>query len=137
MGRQMASTRQGLRAYLTKKWLGKAALGAGIVLSGAALFFADITSPRGVLDGIGYSAVVALASRIGKRALIASAALTTLLTLLGAALVLDQGVSVDAMWVNRALAIASIWIVALLMHSQMELARRHQDREDSLHRHTG
>src|SRR5579859_5655107 len=106
--------------------LGDAAMAAGIVLSGAALFVIDITNPRGVLDGVGYSAVVALTSRFGKRALIASAALTTVLTLLGAALVPDEGISVAGMWANRAFALVSIWVVALLMKSRMELESRVQ-----------
>ena len=132
----MASwTVQGLRAGPAAQRLGKAALGAGIVLSGSTLFFIDITSPRGVLDGVGYSAVVALTSRFGQRALIASAALTTVLTLLGAALVPDEGISVGGMWANRAFAIASIWVVALIMQSRMELEQRIQKRETSLHRH--
>lgn len=125
----------GLRAYLTARRLGNAALAVGCVLSGGALFFIDITSPRGVLDGVGYSAVVALTSRLGKRALIASAALTTVLTLLGAALVPNEGVSVAGMWANRAFAIASIWVVALLMHNRIELASQIQNREDDLRRY--
>ena len=129
------TARQGLRAYLTAGWLGKGALGLSIVLSGSLLFIIDITSPRGVLDGVGYSAVVALTSRLGKRALIASAALTTVLTLLGAALVPHEGVSVAGMWANRIFAMASIWVVALLMQSRMDLERRLQEREARLHRH--
>ncbi|HUE62892.1 MAG TPA: histidine kinase dimerization/phospho-acceptor domain-containing protein [Rhizomicrobium sp.] len=129
------TARQELRASLTAQWLGKVALGAGIALSCGALFFIDITSPRGVLDGVGYSAVVALTSRFGKRALIASAALTTVLTLLGAALVPNEGISIGGMWANRAFAIASIWVVALIMQSRMELDRQIQKRETSLHRH--
>jgi signal transduction histidine kinase/ActR/RegA family two-component response regulator len=129
------TARQGLRASVAAHWVGKLALGAGIALSGGALFFIDITSPRGVLDGVGYSAVVALTSGFGKRALIASATLTTVLTLLGAALVPDTGISVGGMWANRVFAIASIWVVALLMQSRMGLERRIKNREASLHRH--
>ncbi len=129
------TARLGLRAYLTAQRLGDVALASRIVLSGGVLFFVDITNPRGVLDGVGYSAVVALTSRFGKRALIASAALTTVLTLLGAALVPDEGVSVAGMWANRAFAIASIWVVALIMQSRIELESRIQNREASLHRH--
>jgi signal transduction histidine kinase/CheY-like chemotaxis protein len=135
--RQVTSgtARLGLRAYLTAQRLGDVALAASIVLSGGVLFVVDITNPRGVLDGVGYSAVVALTSRFGKRALIASAALTTVLTLLGAALVPDEGVSVAGMWANRAFAIASIWVVALLMQRRIELECRIQNREDDLRRY--
>lgn len=125
----------GLRAYLTKQRLGDAALAAGILLSGGGLFFIDITSPRGVLDGAGYSAIVAFTSRFGKRTLIASAALTTVLTLLGAALAPNEGVSIGGMWANRAFAIASIWVVGLLMHNRIELASQLQNREDDLRRY--
>ena len=132
---ESGTARQGLQASLTAQRLGRAALGAGILLSGGALFFIDITSPRGVLDGVGYSAVVALTSRFGRRALIASAALTTVLTLLGAALLPDEGISVGGMWANRAFAIASIWVVALIMQSRMDLDGQIRKREASLHRH--
>ena len=123
------------RPQRTAQWLGNGALATGIVLAGGLLFFVDITEPRGVLDGVGYSAVVALTSRFGRRALIACAAITTMLTLLGAALVPNEGISVAGMWANRAFAIASIWVVALIMHSRIELERRIQKRETSLRRH--
>lgn len=129
------TVRLGLRGHLTAQRIGDAGLAASILLSGGLLFVIDITNPRGVLDSVGYSAVVALTSRFGKRALIASAAITTVLTLLGAALVPDEGISVAGMWANRAFAIASIWVVALLMRSRMELEQRIQKREASLHHH--
>jgi signal transduction histidine kinase len=115
--------------------LADAATAAGIIFAGGSLFFVDITSPRGVLDGIGYPALVAVASRFGKRALIAAALITTVLTFAGAALVPDEGISVAGMWANRAFALASIWVVALIMQSHMELEDRVQKSEATLHRH--
>ncbi|HEY2008333.1 MAG TPA: ATP-binding protein [Rhizomicrobium sp.] len=126
---------KGLRGYLTAQRLGYVVLAATTALSGGLLFVIDITSPRGVLDGVGYCAVVALTSRFGRRALIASAAIATVLTLLGAALVPDEGISVGGMWANRAFAIGSIWVVALLMHSRIELESRILNREGDLRRY--
>lgn len=115
--------------------LADAAIAAGVTFSCGSLFYIDITNPRGVMDGIGYSAVVALTSRFGKRAMIACAILTTVLTFAGAALVPDQGVSVAGMWANRTFGLASIWVVALIMQSHMELESRIQKSEATLHRH--
>ena len=55
---------------------------AATILAGTVgLFAVDIHFPRGVVDGVGYSAVVALASRFGERVLLISAAVTTVLNL--------------------------------------------------------
>jgi signal transduction histidine kinase/ActR/RegA family two-component response regulator len=99
------------------------------------LFAVDISFPRGVVDGVGYAAVVALASRFGQRTLIATAAITTVLTLIAAGLVPDAGISVGGMWANRACAIASIWIVALIMRSRMTLELKIQERESRVRQH--
>jgi len=123
------------RGHLMAQRLGDIAIAAGVILSGAGLFYIDITNPRGVLDGIGYPAVVALTSRFGKRALIACAIITTVLTFAGAALVPDEGISVGGMWSNRIFALASIWVVALIMRSHTELESRIQTSEATLHRH--
>jgi len=115
--------------------LADTAIAAGALFACGGLFFIDATNPRGVMDGIGYSAVVALTSRFGKRALIACAIVTTLLTIAGAALGPDEGISVAGTWANRAFALASIWVVALIMQSHMELESRIQKSEAILHRH--
>lgn len=115
--------------------LADAAIAAGAILSCGGLFYIDITNPRGVMDGIGYSAVVALTNRFGKRAMIVCAIVTTVLTFAGAVLGPDAGVSVAGMWANRAFALASIWVVALIMQSHMELESRIQNSEATLQRH--
>jgi signal transduction histidine kinase/CheY-like chemotaxis protein len=99
------------------------------------LFAVDISFPRGVVDGIGYAGVVALASRFGQRVLIATAAITTVLTLIAAALLPDAGISVAGMWANRFCAVAAIWIVALIMNSRMALEQKDRQRETRLRRH--
>jgi len=101
----------------------------------AGLFAVDISFPRGVVDGVGYPAVVALASRFGQRTLIAAAAITTILTLIAAAFVPDMGISVAGMWANRACAIAAIWIVALIMRGRMALELKIRERETRQRRH--
>lgn len=99
------------------------------------LFAVDISFPRGVVDGVGYAGVVALASRFGQRVLIATAATTTVLTLIAAALLPDAGISVAGMWANRLCAVAAIWIVALIMNDRMVLERKNRRREASLRQH--
>ncbi len=111
------------------------AYGVGIVLAGALLFEIDISQPRGVVDGVGYSAVVLLTSRFGKRTLLIAAGITTTLTILGAALVPDAGISVAGMWANRSFALISIWAVALVMRRRMDLEEHIRQRETSHLRH--
>lgn len=126
------------RSRFMAQRLADAAIAAGAILSCSILFYIDITNPRGVLDGIGYPAVVAvvaLTSRFGKRAVITCAIITTALIFVGAALAPDAGISMASMWVNRAFALVSIWMVALVMRSHMELEERIQTSEATLHRH--
>jgi len=109
---------------------------AATILAGTVgLFAVDIHFPRGVVDGVGYSAVVALASRFGERVLLISVAVTTVLTLIAAALLPDAGISLAGMWANRGFAIAAIWIVALIMRRHMTLERKNRERETSQRRH--
>jgi len=108
---------------------------ATIIAGTVGLFLVDISFPRGVVDGVGYAGVVALASRFGQRALIATAALTTVLTIIAAAFLPDAGISVGGMWANRFFALAAIWIVALFMNDRMILEQKIRARENSLQRH--
>ncbi len=112
-----------------------ALIAAWLVIAIAGLFVLDVTQPRGVIDGVGYAAVVAVAVRFGRRTLIAAAAVTTLLTILAAGMLPDEGVSVAGMWANRAFAIASIWIIALLLQNRIGLEARLENRENHMRRH--
>jgi len=111
------------------------AYSAGIVLAGALLFEIDASQPRGVVDGVGYPAVVALTSRFGKQALLIAAVVTTTLTMLGSALVPDEGISITGMWANRGFALISIWAVALVMRRRIDLEEQIRQRETSHLRH--
>ena len=111
------------------------ALGLAIALAGALLFAIDISQPRGVVDGVGYSAVVLLTSRFGRRTLLIAAGVTSTLTILGAALLPDAGISVAGMWANRSFALISIWAVALVMRQRIELEEQIRQRETSHLRH--
>jgi signal transduction histidine kinase/CheY-like chemotaxis protein len=111
------------------------AYGVCILLAIALLFKIDISAPRGVLDGVGYAAMVALTSRFGKRALLIAAALTSALTLLGADLLPNEGISVMGMWANRGFALISIWAVALVMGQRIDLEEGIRQRETNLQRH--
>ena len=106
-----------------------------IVLGTAALFVIDVSQPRGVVDGVGYAAVVALTIRFGRRALVATAAITTVLTLIAAGLLPDAGISVAGMWANRGFAIASIWIIAVLLLHRLNLETELEDRDSLMRRH--
>jgi signal transduction histidine kinase/ActR/RegA family two-component response regulator len=85
------------------------------------LFVIDISEPRGIVDGVGYAAIVALCIRFGGRAIIGCAVLTTILTVAGSFLVPDAGVSVAGSWANRGFAIAEIWIVAAILLHRLRL----------------
>ncbi|HET6608085.1 MAG TPA: ATP-binding protein [Rhodopila sp.] len=111
------------------------ALGLAIAVAGALLFAIDISQPRGVVDGVGYSAVVLLTSRFGRRTLLIAAAVTSTLTILAAALLPDAGISVAGMWANRSFALISIWTVALVMRQRIELEEQIRQRETNLQRH--
>jgi signal transduction histidine kinase/ActR/RegA family two-component response regulator len=123
------------RAHFTVARLTDTLFGAAILVATLVLFVIDVSQPRGVVDGVGYAAVVALTSRFGKRALIAGATITSVLTIIAAALLPDSGISVAGMWANRGFALSEIWIVALVMHSRMDLEARVHKREGNLRRH--
>jgi signal transduction histidine kinase/CheY-like chemotaxis protein len=84
---------------------------------------------------VGYAAVVALTGWMGKRAVAGSAIITSILTILAAFLLPDAGISVAGMWSNRAFALASIWIVALVMRRRLDLEDRIRQRADTQRRH--
>lgn len=109
--------------------------GAGIALAVGLLFKIDISEPRGILDGIGYVAVIALTSPFGKRALLITATVISILIAVAAFQVPDRGISVMGMWANRAFAIFSVWTVVLVMCQRIELEDRIRRRETSIHRH--
>ncbi len=106
-----------------------------VVIAIAGLFVLDVTQPRGVIDGIGYAAVVAVTVRFGKQVLTGTAVIATLLTILAAGMLPDEGISIPGMWANRAFAIASIWIITLLLQNRLILQVRLEDREDHTRRH--
>jgi signal transduction histidine kinase/CheY-like chemotaxis protein len=95
----------------------------GLVVVGGiiGLFIFDMSAPRGELDGVGYAALVALCVRFGDRAILACAALTTVLTLLASLVVPDAGISVAGMWANRGFAILEIWIIAAILRDRLGL----------------
>ena len=55
-----STARKGLLTYLTARWLKRALYSAAIVAAMIVLFIIDISEPRGVVDGVGYAAVVSL-----------------------------------------------------------------------------
>jgi signal transduction histidine kinase/CheY-like chemotaxis protein len=131
----MGSWAHRLREGASAKKALNLAYGTAIILAGGLLFEIDISQPRGVVDGVGYAALVSLTSRFGKRSLLMAASTTTVLTILGAALVPDAGISVMGMWANRGFAILSIWAVALVMRQRIDLVDATRQRESDLQRH--
>src|SRR6185312_15881674 len=84
---------------------------AVVILGIALLFYIDITNPRGVVDGVGYAALVALCARFGRQVLLGATALVTLLIVMAAFLVPNNGISVEGELANRFFAIVLAWIV--------------------------
>ena len=83
------------------------------------LFVIDATQPRGFIDGVGYSAVVAIVARYGRGPLLGTAFLCTLLIVLAHFLLPDAGISVAGELGNRAFGLAALWIVADLMQRRI------------------
>ena len=124
----------GLFSHFTARRLTDGLYSAAIVAAIVVLFIIDISQPRGVIDGVGYAAVVSLTGWMGKRAVIGTAAITSILTILAAALLPDSGISVAGMWANRTFALASIWIVALVMQRRLDLEAGIRQRSDTQRR---
>lgn len=109
---------------------------AGIIACGTIGFFIiDVSMPRGVLDGLGYPAMVALSARFGRRIVLACAWLVTVLIILAAPLVPDTGISVAGEWANRFFGLLAVWIVALVLRQRLGLQRQITAQEAELARH--
>ena len=92
-----------------------------IVLGTIALLTIDIRSPRGVIDGIAYPAIVALTARFGRRATLIAAAIISVLIVAGAFLSPPLGISMLAELANRFFALLSVWIVAIVLNQRFRL----------------
>jgi len=92
------------------------------------LFYIDCTQPRGVIDGIGYPAVVAVTARFGRNVVFGTALFCTLLILGAHFLVPDAGISVPGEVANRLFGLASIWIVAAVMNGRITVERAAAER---------
>jgi len=106
-------------------------LHGALVLGMAAAFVLDALTPPGVADGIVYPVLLALCLLVrSRRALLAYSVLATALTVIPAFIGPESGVG-EISLLNRAIAVGSIWIIALLIRGQLALdARlRAQERE--------
>jgi signal transduction histidine kinase/CheY-like chemotaxis protein len=99
------------------------AVGASLAAGFIAMFVCDTSLPRGYMDGLGYGAVIALSSRFGTRAVIASAALASILVLSGAIVGIDAGITVLGTLINRAFAILEIAVVTGVLLHRLELTQ--------------
>ncbi len=109
---------------------------AGIIAAGMiGLFLVDVSMPRGILDGLGYPAIVALAARFGRRIVLACACLVTILIVLAAPLVPDAGISVAGEFANRFFGLLAVWIVALVLRQRLGLEGYISAHETGLARH--
>lgn len=98
------------------------------------LFYIDSTQPRGVIDGIGYPAVVALSARFGRNPMLGTAFFCSLL-IVGAHFLLPQtGISLGGELANRAFGLASLWIVAGVMLGRIRIERAIAQRAATLRR---
>lgn len=110
---------------------GRLALTLAILLAGA-VFAADLLSPRGIADGVGYVALVLLCLWMPwPRAPWLVALAATTLTVAGYLL---STPSADEWmgWTNRALTIGAVWIAALFMQVHRNAQRRLHDDEMQL-----
>ncbi|MDR3485272.1 MAG: response regulator [Bradyrhizobium sp.] len=108
---------------------------AAILLGTSGLFIADILEPRGVLDGIGYPAIVAISARFGRRAVTICSTLVGILIIVAAFVVPDAGVSVAGELANRFFALLSVGIVALVLNQRFGLEHFIATRETTMARH--
>jgi CheY-like chemotaxis protein len=99
-----------------------------------ALFFVDSTEPRGVIDGIGYPAVVALSARFGRNAMLGTALFCSLLVMGAHFLLRPAGISVGGELANRGFGLVSIWIVAGVMLGRLRVEGAAARRAAILHR---
>lgn len=105
---------------------GSAAIVAVAAALAAAILVVDIASPRGVADGVGYVAFVLLSMWMPwQRSPLVTASIATVLIGLGYALSRPD-VQEWAVWTNRALTVAAVWTVAVLL-------RVHRITEQHLH----
>jgi PAS domain S-box-containing protein len=102
---------------------------AVIVAVLTALLFIDARNPRGVLDGVGYPAVIALSLWLGRRAVLGGAMVTTVLTVIAFFLTPAGGIDLAGTLANRSFAIASIWIVAASLLRRIRLEAEVADRD--------
>ncbi len=95
---------------------GKARLAAAAAVLAAAIFAGDLSLPLGVAGGVPYVVVVLLGWWFGSpRAVFALAAICTILTALGYLFSPAGGIAWIVL-VNRALALAAIWVTAVLVN---------------------
>jgi signal transduction histidine kinase len=123
------------RAPLIRRRVVDGVCAAGAILGTLVLFEIDIHAPRGVLDGIGYPAVVAISSRFGRKGITISTALASILILIGALLVPDTGISVAGEIANRVFGLMSVLIVALVLSQRHRLERHIETGELNLASH--
>src|SRR3954471_8029412 len=102
-----------IRAVVPASRLLDAGYVAAMTAGTACLFVIDIHSPRGIVDGLGYPAIVALSSRFVRQTVQLSAWGTSVLVLVGAVLVPNAGISVAGELANRFFGLLSVWIVPL------------------------
>ncbi len=124
-----------MRASLSASRLLDGAYGATIVCGTLGLFWIDIHSERGVLDGIAYPASVALAARFGRRPVLICAGLVSVLIVAGAVLAPAFGISIAGELANRFFALLSVWIVALVLNQRFGLEHFIATHETTLARH--
>ncbi len=89
-----------------------------LTLSMAGVFALDSLTPPGIGDGIGYAVVMTLCLWLpGKRAVLATAAACTALTITAQFLTPEGGIG-ELDLINRAFVIAVIWVNAALLYQR-------------------
>jgi signal transduction histidine kinase/ActR/RegA family two-component response regulator len=124
-----------LTAYFASPRLLDAIHIAAILVGAAGFFLVDIHQPRGILDGLGYPAVVALAARFGRQSVLTIAWLVSALIVAASFLLPDAGISVAGELANRFCALLSVWIVAMVLVQRLNLEQYIAKRDVALARH--
>jgi hypothetical protein len=89
---------------------------AGLMVAIALVFAIDVATPAGIDDGAGYGPLLIICLWLpGRRTLLVTACVMTALVVAGFFLVQPGEIGIAGTLLNRALSLASIWILYLLL----------------------
>ncbi|MBL6854475.1 MAG: response regulator [Alphaproteobacteria bacterium] len=117
-----------------RRSLADVAVAVAAALLAATLFYVDSSEPRGIVDGIGYPAVVALSARFGRSPMLGTAFFCSLLGIVAHFVLPPGGVGESGELANRAFGLAAIWIVAAVLLRRLRVEEAVAERTAILRR---